>query len=385
MVVLAAATSWDGVWQSERHLGARLAELIPVLWIDPPISLLSPLKNPYERATLRQPRLRQVAPNILRLTPVTVPGHSRPVLRSIASWHSRRLIRRCVADLGVRVRATIVASPSKLLDVVPTGMSLLYGTDDWSAGAELMGLNRRWVEESEARQIRDADVVMAVSPILREKWSRSRSDVVLVPNGCDVERLSQADDASLPSDVRLPGPIAGFIGHLSDRIDLECLEAVADRGISLLLVGPKQPTFEIGRIEALLARPNVQWVGAKPFDALPSYLRVIDVGLTPYARSAFNQASFPLKTLEYLAAGRPVVATDLPATRWLDTDLVRIAAGPADFADAVAEVAKSVPDAERTAERKAFAAGHSWTSRAGQVAGLLGLPVTGDATIEETL
>src|SRR3954452_12998737 len=169
MVVLAPATSWDGVWQSERHLGARLAELVPVLWIDPPISLLSPLKNPYERATLRQPRLRQVAPNIVRLTPVMVPGHSRPVLRSIASWHTRRLIRRHVAALGVPVRATIVASPSKLLDVVPTGLSLLYGTDDWSAGAELMGLSRRWVVRSEARQLRDADVVTAVSPVLCEK------------------------------------------------------------------------------------------------------------------------------------------------------------------------------------------------------------------------
>ena len=67
----------------------------------------------------------------------------------------------------------------------------------------------------------------------------------------------------------------------------------------------------------------------RQFQELPSYLRVIDVGLTPYSQSDFNRASFPLKTLEYLAAGRPVVASDLPANRWLDTSHVSIAADAA--------------------------------------------------------
>ena len=110
------------------------------------------------------------------------------------------------------------------------------------------------------------------------------------------------------------------------------LEAVAQSGHSLLLVGPRQTTFELERINALLSLPNVQWVGPKPFESLPSYLRITTVGLTPYADSDFNRASFPLKTLEYLAAGKPVVSTDLPAARWLATDLVTIAKSPADFA-----------------------------------------------------
>ena len=62
---------------------------------------------------------------------------------------------------------------------------------------------------------------------------------------------------------------------------------------SLLLVGPRQATFEIAKLDRLLASPNVQWVGAKNFQELPSYLRVIDVGLTPYSQSDFNRASFP--------------------------------------------------------------------------------------------
>jgi len=111
----------------------------------------------------------------------------------------------------------------------------------------------------------------------------------------------------------------------------------------------------------------VTWVGPKPFGALPGYLRVIDVGLVPYRNSAFNRGSFPLKTLEYLAAGRGVVGTGLPATRWLGTDLVRIADQPAAFADAVEREAARPRTAALAATRREFAARHSWARRAADI------------------
>ena len=104
------------------------------------------------------------------------------------------------------------------------------------------------------------------------------------------------------------------------------------------------------------------------------YLSQIDVGLTPYADSHFNRASFPLKTLEYLAAGLPVVSTDLPATRWLQTSHIRIASGPGDVVAAVREAAKETADDSARVARRQFAARHSWAVRAAEVAELLRLP-----------
>jgi teichuronic acid biosynthesis glycosyltransferase TuaH len=126
-------------------------------------------------------------------------------------------------------------------------------------------------------------------------------------------------------------------------------------------------------MEALLARPNVQWVGPKAFEELPSYMRMIDVGLTPYRQSDFNLASFPLKTLEYLAAGRPVVASDLPAHRWLDTPHVSIARTPEEFARQTHALLASPRRAEEATARRAVAADHTWSARASEIAGLLGL------------
>jgi glycosyltransferase involved in cell wall biosynthesis len=96
------------------------------------------------------------------------------------------------------------------------------------------------------------------------------------------------------------------------------------------------------------------------------------VGLVPYADSAFNRGSFPLKTLEYLAAGRRVVATDLPATRWLATDLVSVASEPRAFADAVEAAISSRASADEVAERRRFGAGHSWALRALDMARAVG-------------
>jgi teichuronic acid biosynthesis glycosyltransferase TuaH len=80
-----------------------------------------------------------------------------------------------------------------------------------------------------------------------------------------------------------------------------------------------------------------------------------------------------MKTLEYLAAGRPVVSTSLPAVRWLDTDLVTLADTPDAFGASVMRDAALVHDPALVRRRREFAARHSWAQRAERFAGLLGL------------
>ncbi len=372
-VVVIAGTSWDGIWQSERHIALQLARRLPLLWVDPPISYLSPLRDRVATQAVREPRLRRVAPNILRLSPITVPGVSRPFLREIAVRQARSKVQRTVAALGARVHSTIVASVSDMLDVLPGSQRVFYGTDDFAAGARLTGTDARWLQQGTDRQLSRADVVVVTSPALKEKWSTFRPNINVIPNGCDANRFATVDEVGRPTDVRLPAPIAGFVGHISERIDLLMLEAVAAAGTSLLLVGPAQPSFDISKLGPLLDLPNVQWVGAKPFEELPSYLQVVDVGLTPYVQSDFNSASFPLKTLEYLAAGRPAVVSDLPAHRWLGNPDVKIAANPKQFATQTRTLLEAERRPQDVRARMAFAAAHSWEARAADIYELLGL------------
>jgi teichuronic acid biosynthesis glycosyltransferase TuaH len=373
LIVFGAGRPWHGVAGTHRMLATALARYAEILWVDPPVSPVTRSDVRYGTGRLPLPRLRPVAERITALYPTVLPFHSRrgirqtsPVLvRSQISWALRRLGRRPYAVLDGRL--------GRLLGGWGDGVrNVLYGTDDFVAGATLMGVAADHLRADERYSLATADLVLAVSTPLQERWGEQGAEVLLVPNGVRTESYADLDSVAPAPDVRLPHPIAGVIGQLSARIDLALLEAVVAEGCSLLLVGPGDPRWEPERFARLCAQPRVQWVGFQPYESLPGYLRAIDVGLTPYVDSEFNRASFPLKTLEYLAAGLPTVSTDLPATRWLDTDLVHITNDAAEFAKAARELAEDGGAALASA-RRAFAERHSWDARAETVAQAMGL------------
>lgn len=372
-IVFCAGNAWDGHTASDHHVARYLSTRRPVLYVDPPVSFATALRNPRIRHSLREPRLRLVQPGLARLTPVVQPGMRRPGMSSLTEWLTRRLIRRAVASLGARTSVRILATGLCLYEPRTAERRVLYLTDDFLAGASLFHVSARRIARDEERLRELAEQIITVSPTLADRWRQWGCEVSVVPNGCDFDRFAATDAAPDPRDVRLRRPIAGFVGQINDRIDLSLLEAVADTGHSLLLVGPISTLSERKRFERLLTRPNVQWVGAKPFEEMPSYLKVMDVGLTPYTDTAFNRASMPLKTIEYLAAGRAVVASDLPAARFLATEFVSLASAPAEFAEATVRLLEATSDPALVSARRAFASRHSWSVRAAEFAAAIGV------------
>lgn len=364
LVVFCAGTAWDTGWYPEKHIATRIASRFPILYVDPPTTLTSVL-----RGGKRVPGLRFVQPGIAVLSPITLPAASRKLMRNASLALVKGWIRRAVAALGQhRAKAFIVTNHENLFGSIPADRSILYATDNFVDGAELMGLSRNYLKAQEAAQARNANTVIVVTEELRARWAKLGHTPLLIPNGCDTERFRDVDAEAWPPDVDLPRPIAGVFGHLSERIDLALLEATADRGVSLLLVGSRKPSFSL---ESLTARSNVKYLGPKPFESMTGYLRAIEVGLTPYTQSEFNRSSFPMKTIEYLAAGRPAVATSLPAVRWLNSEYITSTDTPSDFADATATLLGRGRSEELVRNCQAFAEKHSWRVRAEEFAALI--------------
>jgi teichuronic acid biosynthesis glycosyltransferase TuaH len=373
LVVLFSGVTWDGVRGSERQLTEALTAHADVLWVDPPVSPVTPQRYRGIGSTRRswRPSLRAAAPGVTRLTPIALPGLTRPGIRATTWPLVRAQVRRV---LPRKPHAVVACSFDDVLGRWDA-LNVVYGTDDWVSGAALMNQDAARLRAGEKAALARADVVLAVTPELAARWRELGADPVVVPNGCDTAAyrgIGSVAPAPLPDGF--PGEVAGVVGQLTDRIDIRYLEAVADTGIGLLLVGPRDPGWEPERFPALLARPHVHHAGAVPFTELPKWLRRMDVGLTPYADTAFNRASFPLKTLEYLAAGRAVVGSALPATARLaqeSADVVAVA-DPAEFARAVLTAVRAPQDAER---RQRYAEQHSWQARAVLVAQAIGLHV----------
>lgn len=385
LVVICAANNWDEVKLADRHMAERLTAHAPVLYVDPPISPLTRFNAPAVAGSLKRPRLRTVAPRLARYTPLAPPKPMKRPALALTNAAARRQLRRAVRRLGAR-RVEAVISTWLFVDaygVCDERLRAYWWRDDPVAAAPLWRQSEERLAAGDRRLCESSDLVVAVSEPAVEELRGRGYEARYLPNGCDAPFYAAVDEVADPADVELPRPIAGFVGHLNDRTDLDLLEASADAGASLLLVGPHAPGFEPRRFAALAARPNVCHVGPRPFDELLPYLKTIDVGIVPYANTRFNRNSFPLKTLEYLAAGRPVVATPLPAVRSLRTELVSLAETPAEFAAAVLREAPLARRPGLVAARREVAARNGWEARAEQLAGLLGLAANGSGGGDE--
>lgn len=162
--------------------------------------------------------------------------------------------------------------------------------------------------------VEQADMVLASSDKLFRMALSINSNTYLIPNGCDYKFFSQAADKNLPvpEDIKnVPRPIIGFIGAVASWCDLNLIEKVAEQFpyYSVVLVGP------LYNIKNVPQRENLYWLGKKPYGQLASYVQEFSVGIIPFRKSPMIESVNPIKMWEYLAAGLPVVTTDIPEAK----------------------------------------------------------------------
>lgn len=349
--------AWHETPGGNRRIVGALHGRAEIVWVDPP-------RRSAWAGVRAEPAPVAEASHVLRVRVPAPPGAWRAGVRSLTRLLTRMVVRRAVSSICFD--AVVVSNPVMLFPADVRAPRVLYVTDDWIAGSRLMGFPPGVVETAVDANLAVADVVVAVSPRLLEqtlaRTSRAIPGVVLA-NG--------APEVAVVDATRKP--VAGVVGQINERLDLAYLSAVAEAGISLRFVGPRFDQDEAFRtaFDELVRRAGVEWVGSVPPAEVPEQLAQLAVGLTPYAVSDFNQASFPLKTLEYLAAGLPVVSTDLDASKWLQTELVSIRSTPAAFCQAVIEAIEAPADPQMERRRRDFAAGHSWVARGEQLLALV--------------
>ncbi len=173
------------------------------------------------------------------------------------------------------------------------------------------------------------------------------------PSGVDVEHFERAR-SSLPHAALRPylrGPIFGYVGVIDERIDLGLVDALAAAypGATVALVGP------VLKIEpsALPRRANIVYLGKRGYDELPALLAGFDVALMPFALNRHTANISPTKTLEYLAAGRPVVSTAVPDVVADHADAVHVAHDAAEFVRLVERARRGDVERLRAGARKA--------------------------------
>lgn len=314
--IVCIASSWFDHPTSKHHVMRRLARENNVLWVNFHASRRPQLTTSDTRLVWRRLRRawggpRLVEANINVFTPLLIPMPESRVARFV---NGRILARRVTAALR-----KLTAQPTQLWLFTPDMPELIpllgaervvyYCVDDFAA---FEGYNTALIEKLEQRTMAASDAVIATSQKLYDDRRDRHPNVHFVPHGVDYEHFATATrltEDDLPADIRdIPHPIFGYMGLISDYVDLELIArtARARRDWSFVLLGDARCS-----LDAVSSLPNVHRLGSKSYESLPAYCRAFDVGLIPFRINRLTRAVNPIKLREYLAAGLPVVSSPM--------------------------------------------------------------------------
>ncbi|MBM3318114.1 MAG: glycosyltransferase [Candidatus Eisenbacteria bacterium] len=369
------------------HLAALAAPRRGVLYVEPSFSLLrrAPAHCPPGQANpWLAPRLAQRAPRLWTLAPPRgLPLWTHPAVSRLQHACYGAMLRRAARRLGYGRVWLWLYNPLyvQAMDSLRPERLILDLVDDLGA-YEARAHSRRTTGACLERALAQADLVLTTSALLAEahaaKTRAGRLEVV--PNGVRGEWIGRPA-AEPPAELRgLPRPWIGFVGAVSDYLDFELLVAAARRFAagSLILVGPVRGGEGEKGAARLRRERNAHLLGHRPQERVPDYAAAFDVCLCPFRVGAVRRAVNPLKVYEYLAAGRPVVATPLeslasePVAAWIRFAEVEEAFLAAIAKELALERAGGAPAAaERSAARRRAVRPYAWESISTRVASIL--------------
>ncbi|GAA4319336.1 hypothetical protein GCM10023149_17990 [Mucilaginibacter gynuensis] len=165
-------------------------------------------------------------------------------------------------------------------------------------------------EKLEPQLIAKSDLCVANSTYLANYCGKYNKSSFYVGQGCDLEIFTNKQGIATPGDVAgLNKPVIGYVGALqSIRLDIDLLEYIAKQkpDWSIVLVGPEDNEFKASQLHGI---PNIHFLGSKPAELLPAYINSFDVCLNPQMVNQVTIGNYPRKIDEYLAMGKPTVAT----------------------------------------------------------------------------
>ncbi len=262
-----------------------------------------------------------------------------------------------IGVLGISAPIVLVEHPAwhQVACGVP-GATVVYDCLDLASG---FNNTANSLAASETAMLASADLVISASRPLAEHVSQQRSSI-LIRNAAEVEFFARA------ASNRVAGkrPVIGYFGAIAEWFNVEWIEhcAVARPDWDFRLIGHTDgcDTLRAARLA------NVRFYGEKPYQELPDLLREFDVAIIPFKIVELTRCTNPVKLYEYMAAGKPVIASAIPEVIEA-TDLVYIADDARSFADRIDE-ALAEDSATLRARRQEWAREHNWASRAGQLA-----------------
>jgi len=355
-VLVISNVAWDSIWQRHQTIAQFLAREHDVIYCEIPgvrrvgLTDLGRILRRL-RALRRTGAATAVPPRLQVLRPFVLPA-TNVLFCAFNDWQMRRLVARepaLAAGVNLVVNYSVARTALQLISRVPHRRLVFDCTDDLPA---VHGVPAFFADD-ERRLLREADLTLVPSRVLKARKGPVARRCVLLPHGALVERFQL---------VVKPAPADGhltllYYGHLHrQHLDFAVLDAMARARSKwrIILVGPVVTPHDFPA--------NVELPGQQPHERLRDFVAQADVLLLPYVLNHYTEAVLPAKTYECLATGRPVVATPLPELRAELGGYLRFAIDVDGWIRAVEQSLAEDTPARREA-RVALAQANSWDAR----------------------
>lgn len=309
-VVLLANVRWDALWEYSHVLATLFADAgYPTVYVETTGIMNPSLEMATGRKVLKRllsarsggKRPASLSPNLTVYSPPVAP----PTYGAFRRINRRFFVPKIVRDLRrlVGPAPVVIAFPptQTTLDLISgldprlTWYHCVLNYEEYPGAPADMG-------ETERRLLEAADTATVDSGFLKEKHRGVRPDMIHIEGGVDFELFRRADTGTLKSPART----LYYFGTADDPwFDFDLVRKVTEAGFTVRMLGTlTEPSFA--------KTPGIEYLGRVPHKVLPEHLREADALIIPYTITSFSKGTFPAKTYESLATGKPVVATPLP-------------------------------------------------------------------------
>lgn len=219
----------------------------------------------------------------------------------------------------------------------------------------------------EPKLIQKADCVVNNSTLYTEYGKQFTEHSYMVGQGCDTSLFNdQLREIEIPTDLKdFEGSIIGYVGFLSSRrLSIEIIADVAKArpDWNIVLVGPEDDAFNSSELHEI---DNIYFLGSRGASELPNYIKGFDVAINPQLINDATIGNYPRKIDEYLAMGKPTVASATKAMEYF-AEHTYLGKTSEDYVELIERALKE-DSSELQAKRKAFGLSHSWENNVNEI------------------
>jgi glycosyltransferase involved in cell wall biosynthesis len=382
-IIVVGQQPWDTeIGSNCKNIALEFSRNNRVLYVNSPLdtkTLMTTKDDPRTQKRLaviqkKQTGLEQIADNLWTYYPdvkITSINWMKPT--SVFSFFNRINNKKFAASIQKAIKQLnfknyILFNDSEMFkafylkDFLHPNVSIYYSRD-YMLGVDYW---RKHGATLEPELMAKSDLCLANSTYLADVCRQYNPKSYYVGQGCDLSLFNSTDGFAIPDDIRMiKNPIIGYVGALqSIRLDIDLIAHIATKrpDWSVVLVGPEDDEFKASKLHDI---PNIHFLGSKDGSMLPAYINMFNVCINPQLVNPITIGNYPRKIDEYLAMGKPVVAT---ATRAMEIFNEHTYLGK-DKEDYVTLIQKALDedDADLQQNRKDFAASHTWENNVAEI------------------